>query len=425
VFSIGFSLAKMKVFKFGGASVKDISGVKNVAKILQSHLDTPVVIIISAMGKTTNALEKILALFRESRDYTAELQHLKQFHASIMEGLFAPDHVVFKAVAALLEKLEMELSLDEKYDQVYDQVVSFGELISTVIVHQHLREEGLRCEWLDAREFIFTDSTFREGNVDWQKTCHAINKASEASTWKDFILTQGFIGKAGNGLTTTLGRDGSDFSAAIFASCLEAESLTIWKDVPGVMNADPKRLSTVTVFEELPFQEAAEMTYYGASVIHPKTIKPLANKGIPLYVKNFDDPSLPGTIIHECHVEGIPPLIVFKDNQCLVSCKVTDYTFITEDHLRLIFATLADLNIRINVMQNSAMSFSFCIDFRESKLKALIAQLQSNFEVYYNTGLTLITVKNYDAETFELYRRKRGVLLEQSSRSTLQVLLKL
>jgi aspartate kinase len=415
----------MKVFKFGGASVKDISGVKNVAKILQSHLDTPVVIVISAMGKTTNALEKILNLFRESRDHTAELRHLKQFHASIMDGLFPASHPVFGAVANLFENLEMALSRDETYDQVYDQVVCFGELISTLIVHHHLRDEGLTCQWLDAREFIFTDSTFREGNVDWDKTCQAINSANEALAWQNFVLTQGFIGKADNGLTTTLGRDGSDFSAAIFASCLEAESLTIWKDVPGVMNADPKKLSAVTVFAELPFQEAAEMTYYGASVIHPKTIKPLANKGIPLYVKNFDNPSLPGTKIHECHVEGIPPLIVFKDNQCLVSCKVTDYTFVTEDHLRLIFATLADLNIRINVMQNSAMSFSFCIDFRESKVRALIANLQSNFEVYYNTGLTLITVKNYDADTFELYRRKPGLLLEQSSRSTLQVLLRM
>jgi aspartate kinase len=242
---------------------------------------------------------------------------------------------------------------------------------------------------------------------------------------KNVILTQGFIGATEEGLTTTLGREGSDFTAAIFASCLQAESVTIWKDVPGVMSADPKRLPNAVVFAELPFKEAAEMTYYGASVIHPKTIQPLALKRIPLLVKSFDDPSLPGTKIHECHVDDLPPLIVFKDNQCLISCKVTDYTFVNEQQMSVIFQALSELDIKINVMQNSAISFTFCIDFRESKVMALIDKLQNRFEVYYNTGLTLITVKNYDEETFNTYRKKSGVLIEQSSRSTLQILLKL
>jgi aspartate kinase len=415
----------MKVFKFGGASVKDVSGVKNVAIILQSHLNTPVVVVISAMGKTTNALEKILNQFRDQSDHTAELNTLKQFHANIMAGLFRKDHAAFKIVEDLFNELVKKLQTVQKYDEAYDQIVSFGELISTVIVHHYLVDQGLPCEWIDAREYILTDNTFREGKVDWQKSCSAIKAVNIILKRKNFVITQGFIGKAENGLTTTLGRDGSDFSAAIFASCLEAESVTIWKDVPGVMNADPKRLPAATVFVELPFREAAEMTYYGASVIHPKTIKPLATRGIPLFVKNFDDTSLPGTKIHECHIDQIPPLIVFKDNQCLVSCKVTDYTFITEDHMRQVFSILSELNIQINVMQNSAISFSFCIDFRESKLKALIARLQPDFEVYYNTGLTLITIKNYDEDTFESYRKKPGVLLEQSSRSTLQVLMKI
>ncbi|MEO5603675.1 MAG: aspartate kinase [Cyclobacteriaceae bacterium] len=414
----------MKVFKFGGASVKDVSGVRNVAIILQSYLNTPIVIVISAMGKTTNALEKIINQFRDGTDHTAELLSLKQFHASIMKGLFPENHAVFTIVDGLFSELEIQLKKQPMYDELYDQTVSLGELISTVIVYQYLLHQKLVCEWVDAREYIYTDNTFREGKVNWQKTCTAIEPVKQILKSKHFVITQGFIGKSENGLTTTLGRDGSDFSAAIFASCLNAESLTIWKDVPGVMNADPKRLPAATVFSELPFREAAEMTYYGASVIHPKTIKPLAIKGIPLFVKNFDDPSLPGTKIYECHVDQLPPLIVFKDHQCLVSCKVTDYTFITEDHLRQIFSVLAELNIQINVMQNSAMSFSFCIDFRESKIKALIARLQPHFEVYYNTGLTLITVKNYNAETFEFYRKKPGVLLEQSSRSTLQVLTK-
>jgi aspartate kinase len=413
----------MKVLKFGGASVKDVQGVKNVAFILQSHVGLPAVIVISAMGKTTNALEKVLNKFRDGADHSSDLSSLKHFHASIMEGLFPPDHAAFGLVDQLFLELESHLSNEISYDEVYDQVVSYGELLSTTILQHYLNQQKLACVWVDARDYIVTDETFREAKVNWAKTRALIKELP--TQLASFFVTQGFIGKTEDGRTTTLGRDGSDFSAAIFASCLRAESVTIWKDVPGVMNSDPKKISSVTVFPELPFREAAEMTYYGASVIHPKTIRPLATHGIPLYVKNFDDPTLPGTKIHECEVDDLPPLIVFKENQCLISCKVTDYTFITEDHLRLVFSTLAELNIQINVMQNSAISFSFCFDFRESKLKALLAKLQPDFEVYYNTGLTLVTVKNYDEETFEQYRKKPNVLLEQSSRSTLQVLLRM
>lgn len=414
----------MKVFKFGGASVKDVKGVENVALILQSFTHVPVVIVVSAMGKSTNALERILNHFRDGTDHRTELSALKHFHASIIEALFPTDHRIFKQVDVLFDELASQLRADGPYDEVYDQVVSYGEIISTLIVNEHLLLKGLKSQWVDARDYIFTDETFREGKVDWSKTCPAVSKLQTLFPANNFVLTQGFIGRASNGLTTTLGRDGSDFSAAIFASCLAAESVTIWKDVPGVMNSDPKKLSAVVVFPELPFKEAAEMTFYGASVIHPKTIRPLATHGIPLFVKSFDDPTLPGTKIHECHVDDLPPLIVFKENQCLVSCKVTDYTFITEDHLRQIFAVLSELNIRMNVMQNSAISFSFCFDFRQSKLKSLLSKLQPDFEVYYNTGLTLITIKNYDKETFEQYRTKASVIMEQSSRSTLQVLLR-
>lgn len=233
------------------------------------------------------------------------------------------------------------------------------------------------------------------------------------------------MGSTADKKTTTLGREGSDYSAAIFASCLSAKSVTIWKDVPGVMSADPKRLPSAVVFDELPYQEAAEMTYYGASVIHPKTIKPLANANIPLFVKNFDDTSLPGTRIYACKVYKLPPLIVFKDNQCLISCKVTDYSFVNEDQMGYIFQMLSQHDVRINVMQNSAITFSFCVDYREPKILKLIEALSKKFEVYYNTGLTLITVKNYDAATFAEYRNRPGVLIEQTSRSTLQVLVRL
>jgi aspartate kinase len=416
----------MKVFKFGGASVKDPAGVKNVATILQSYTNQPLIIVISAMGKTTNAIEKILSIYHAKGDFEKEILMLKAFHQDIMKALFNDIHPVWSDVEEIFKNLEIQLKKNLAADKLYDQIVCYGEILSTVIVHRYLLNQNIITEWVDARDYIFTNNTYREGKVDWKKTSEKMEKVPAILQKKKIILTQGFIGKSSEGLTTTLGRDGSDYTAAIFASCLKAESVTIWKDVPGVMNADPKRLpQAATVFKELPFQEAAEMTYYGASVIHPKTIKPLATKGIPLFVKSFDDPSLPGTKIHECKVDKLPPLIVFKENQCLVSCKVTDYTFVSEDQLSHIFNTLSSLNIRINVMQNSAISFSFCVDFRQEKLSALIRELHEHFEVYYNTGLTLITVKNYDERTFSQYHNMAGLLLEQSSRSTLQVLVKL
>jgi aspartate kinase len=416
----------MKVFKFGGASVKDPNGVRNVAAILQSYPRQPLLIVISAMGKTTNAIEKILSRHHAGSPYHEELSQLKEYHYAIMRDLFPESHQVWKDVDQVFKGMESLMKKKYTPDQMYDQVVSQGEIISTIIVHRHLVDQGIGVEWVDAREYIITNNNYREGKVDWKKSSANMDFLNLLLERKQVLLTQGFIGRSPDGFTTTLGRDGSDYSAGIFASVLNAESVTIWKDVPGVMNADPKKVpDAATIFSELPFKEAAEMTYYGASVIHPKTIKPLATKGIPLYVKNFDDPSLPGTKIHECKVEKLPPLIVFKDNQCLVSCKVTDYTFVTEDQMSTILNTLSELNIRINVMQNSAISFSFCVDFREDKLGALIRKLHEHFEVYYNTGLTLITVKNYDEQAFNHYRKLPGILLEQSSRSTLQVLVKL
>jgi aspartate kinase len=412
----------MKVFKFGGASLKSAAGVRNVGKIL-SQSQAPLLVIVSAMGKTTDMLERVQQAYHSATNFRSQLDESKSYHYRIIDELFEDSSKVREAVDEIFEQLEKDVQLKEDFDLVYDQVVSKGELISSIIVYHHLLDLRLPAYWLDSRTCIETDRTFREGKVDWENTEANVRKLQPTFNDK-IVVTQGFIGRTGDGYTTTLGREGSDYTAAIFASCLNAEAVTIWKDVPGVMNADPKRLTAAVVFDELPFKEAAEMTYYGASVIHPKTIKPLANKGIPLLVKNFDDPSLPGTRIHECKVSQLPPLIVFKDNQCLVSCKVTDYTFINEEQLFTIFRILDELDIRINVMQNSAISFSFCIDFRESKLKALIHKLQTYFEVYYNTGLTLITVKNYDDVAFETYRKRPGVILEQSSRSTLQVLCK-
>lgn len=413
----------MKVFKFGGASLKDPSSIRNMIEIVRNYGQPPLLIVVSAMGKTTNALEQVFDHHRKTGVPGPAFDGLRQYHQDIMGELFEPGDNVFAAVDLLFERALQTLQDPHPYDTGYDQIIAYGELISSTIVHHMALKEGLPAMWMDARSFISTDETFREGKVDWELTRKKVSALKPVLADK-IVMTQGFIGKAPSGLTTTLGREGSDYSAAIFASLLAAHSVTIWKDVPGVMSADPKRLPDPVVFSELPYQEAAEMTYYGASVIHPKTIKPLANATIPLFVKSFDNPSLPGTVIHDCRIPRLPPLIVFKDNQCLISCKVTDYTFISEEQISMIFHQLSSLDIRINVMQNSAISFSFCIDFRESRISALIRELQKNFEVYYNAGLTLITVKNYDTESFEKYRKLDGVLLEQVSRSTLQVLVR-
>ena len=413
----------MKVFKFGGASLKNAAAVRNTASIIKSFAGSPLLVVVSAMGKTTDALESILNTAMKGGDHTLEIEDLKKYHIQICQELLTRPDGIQEKLDGIFNHLSEIPKQGADYDQIYDQVVSQGEVISSIIVEHYLTSIGVQSTWIDARKFISTDRTFREGKVQWKTTGEQIETLKPVLQ-KNVVLTQGFIGSTEDGTTTTLGREGSDFTAAIFASCLQAESVTIWKDVPGVMSADPKRLPNAVVFSELPFKEAAEMTYYGASVIHPKTIQPLALKQIPLLVKSFDNVSLAGTKIHECHVDNLPPLIVFKENQCLISCKVTDYTFVNEQQLSVIFDALSELDIKLNLMQNSAISFSFCIDFRENKVMKLINKLQHRFEVYYNTGLTLITVKNYDEETFNTYRKKPGVLIEQSSRSTLQVLLK-
>lgn len=413
----------MKIFKFGGASLKDPDAVRNMATILEEYAHEPLVIVVSAMAKTTNSLEGVLQAFSTGGDFEAEIQSIRTFHTDMISALLDEPKQVIDHLEKYLDDLIKVLHINGDNDWKYDQVVSVGELLSSVIVHAYLASIGITATWADVRTLIQTDSNYREGQVDWPVTTERISQFIRQAP-DTLILTQGFIGADESGNTTTLGREGSDFTAAIFGSCLKAESVTIWKDVPGVMNADPKRLPAAIVFPELPYSEAAEMTYYGASVIHPKTIKPLALNTIPLYVKSFTDPALPGTKIHECKIDNLPPLIVFKDNQCLVSCKVTDFTFINEQQLTTIFHALSELNIKLNVMQNSAISFSFCIDFRESKLTALLNRLQSHFEVYYNTNLTLITIKNYNTKSMEEYRTRPGIVLEQLSRSTLQVLVK-
>jgi aspartate kinase len=413
----------MKVFKFGGASIKDAISFQRTAKLIQKFGQFPLLVVVSALGKSTNALERILNLYHSGAQYNDELDTLKGQYTEIIDELFTDVNPVKEKINRQWQLAVDILYAHDDYDPCYDAFVSYGEKISSLLLAEYLLQEAVDIEHIDAREYIITDSKYREANVDWDKSRERISPLLSIIKSK-IILTQGFIASDGLGHTTTLGREGSDYSAAIFAYCLDADSVSIWKDVPGIMTADPKRLPTAEIFAQLPYKQAAEMTYYGASVIHPKTIKPLANKKIPLFVKNFDNPELPGTIIHDCHLDHWPPVIVFKDEQCLISCKVTDYTFINEQQLGKIFNSLSSLDIHVNMMQNSAISFSFCADFIENKISKLIELLQNDFEVFYNTGLQLITIKNYDQATYKKYASLSNVMLEQHSRNTLQILIK-
>ncbi len=412
----------MQVFKFGGASLRNPASFQQVARIIRAEAVRPLVVVVSAMGKTTNALEAVWRARLNGEQVEQLIDVLVDFHAQIIRAVFRDPDPLLVRIHELFTLHVAPPASGTGSARYYDQVVVSGELVSSLIVSEFLRQEGIAVALADARKLVITDDAHREAAVDWTTTRHRI--ASLAFPDSAIVVTQGFIGSTPEGAPTTLGRDGSDFTAAIFATCLGATAVTIWKDVPGVMNADPKRIPDAVVFPELPYQEAAEMTYYGASVIHPKTIKPLANLSIPLRVRSFENPAAPGTLIHECRLEHIAPLIVYKENQCLISCKVTDYTFVTEDQLKVIFDRIAASQIRINVMQNSAISVSFCVDFREDKTPLLIESLRGQFEVYYNTGLTLITIKHYTEELHQQYRSLPGVLLEQSSRSTLQVLVR-
>lgn len=416
-------MSKTWIYKFGGASVKDTAALKNLAEILRNRLRNNLVIVVSAMGKTTNALEGILVNKLNGLDFSENSAILKNFHREICEELFPEGHSVFAQVdnlfAQLKNQLEKPLSR-ENYDEYYDQVVCFGELISSKIVAEYLCYRDLIVLWQDAREVIHTDSDFRFAKISWEKT-----RQSAQSSWKPIlenypILTQGFIGKDSKGKTTTLGREGSDFTAAILGTSLDAGSVTIWKDVPGVLNADPKLFPNTQKFEELGYREAAEMTYFGASVIHPKTIKPLANAGIPLFVKSFLNPDASGTKIHEHAAPHEVPTIVLKKEQILVSFKVTDFTFIEEKHIHRIYEQLQTLKLRVNMLQLSAISVSIVIDAQLFKLEQLLEKLKGEFEIRYNEGLELLTILKQKPEEIPSLMEGYQLLLEQSTRNTFQ-----
>jgi aspartate kinase len=417
-------MAKTVVYKFGGASVKDADSVRNLAEILRNRLRKNMVIVVSAMGKTTNALESILSKKLKGEDFYWNSANLKDFHRELCMELFPEDHSVFAHVDNLFQQLNQDLEKPlkpENYDEFYDRIVSFGEMVSSRIVAEFLCFQGLIVLWQDAREVILTDSDFRFAKISWEKT-----RKNCQEKWKPLlenfpILTQGFIGKDAKGRTTTLGREGSDFTAAILATSLDAGSVTIWKDVPGVLNADPKLFSHTKKFEELGYREAAEMTYFGASVIHPKTIKPLANAGIPLFVKSFLDPEGAGTKIHELAQAHQVPTIVLKRDQVLISFKVTDFTFIEEKHIHRVYEQLQALKLRVNMLQLSAISISIVIDVQLFKLEQLLEKLKAEFEIRYNEELELLTILHPKQEEISGFLEGYEVLLEQASRNTFQV----
>lgn len=423
----------MKIFKFGGASVKNAGAVRNVAQILDRYRHERIVVVVSAMGKTTNALEKVLELFYEKNDWKLAMEGIREFHRDIVNELFDKDEpgeihtrtdLIFDEVGNYLQEAD-RLEADE----IYDKVISVGELVSTTIVEAYLNKKEYSTNWMDARRLVRTDSRFRNARVDWNSTRANVRLEVERYPRVVFFVTQGFIGSDLRGRTVTLGREGSDYTAAIMAHCLEAESVTIWKDVPGILSGDPKMVKNTVLYKELPYREAAEMTYYGASVIHPKTIGPLAEKNIPLYVRSFLKHDQPGTVIHDCEVEDLSPAVIFKLNQVLLTFGMPGFTFINEKHLMLIYHALDTFDIRLNVMQNSAVSLSICADYREDKLQEMLKYLGNDFQIRHNNdNIRLITIKNFNedilASVLAGLLPDDEVLMEQRTRSNVHLVVR-
>lgn len=418
----------MQVFKFGGASVKDAAGIINLSEIVRKHQHEQLLIVVSAMGKTTNALEKLTRAYVDQSDTMHGIfDEIKQYHYDILTRLFDVRHPIFDTVENTFVEIEwiIEDEPHDDYDFIYDQIVSIGEMVSTHIVNAYLNKSGVKSTWLDVRGYIHTDNTYREGVVAWDKTCKSIQQDIPGLLNKGVVVTQGFLGGTSENFTTTLGREGSDYTASIFAACLQAASVTIWKDVPGVLNADPKLFNDTIKYDELSYAEAIEMTYYGASVIHPKTIKPLQNAGIPLLVKPFLHPDEPGTIIRETEfITFNTPVIIVKQSQVLLSLTTIDHSFITENHIAGIFTQCAQHHIKVNLMQNSAMSFTLCFDHDELRFDKLLNSFKNIFKIKYNTGLSLLTVRHYKPETVKQLAQNKTILLEQSNRTTTQMVVK-
>ncbi len=417
----------MKVFKFGGASVKDAQAVINLKQIIETETGNRLLIVISAMDKTTNWLERVVEAFSANQAWKELLLKVFDFHRAQLELLVGKEQ---SSATESIDKIQhyaftfLEQDENTDFDFVYDQIVSLGEILSTKIIAAYLEREGLDIKWADARKLVHTDNTYRDAKVNWEETETRI-KEFWSSEKANFIVTQGFIGGGEHNLMTTLGREGSDFSAAIFAYCLSAESVTIWKDVPGMLNADPKHFSNTSLLENISYREAIELSYYGASVIHPKTIKPLENKHIPLYVKSFKEPTEPGSSINDNTSEDSKiPSYIFKTDQVLISISSRDFSFIVEEHISDIFKRFATHRLKIQTMQNSAISFSVSVANHPSQIKALIRELQKDYKVLYNDGLELLTIRHFNEQIVSELIKDREVMLEQKTRHTMRILMR-
>jgi len=420
----------MKVFKFGGASVKDASAVKNVASIV-SECQDKLGVVVSAMGKTTNAMEDIVRQLcdRNESQFVKLVEERRSYHLEILRELFEnEEHEVFRDVNQEFDELLGKYTdrVPDNFNFEYDQIVSIGEIVSTKIISAFLQKASIKVSWTDSREIIRTDHNYREAEVDWERTTELFNeKVTPLFQENDVLVMQGFIGHTDEGFTTTLGREGSDFTASIMAYCCDAESVTIWKDVPGMLNADPKWFEDTIKLEKISFKEAIELSYYGASVIHPKTVKPLQNKKIPLYVKSFIEPDKDGTIIQaSTSNDHLVPSFIFKLDQVLFSITPKDFSFLVEKNLSDIFDRIARVNAKINVMQNSALNFSFLVDQDKVDIQKVVDVFKDHYIIKFNDGLELITIRHYDNATIERVTENKEILLEQKTRETARLVVK-
>jgi aspartate kinase len=410
----------MKIFKFGGASVKDAESIKNVAVVLETEHFENCLIVVSAMGKTTNALELVVKNYFEKKNYQTEVEKIKENHLKITSELFSENHPVLSEIAVFFDDINSFLRRNKSpnYNFVYDQVVSCGEMISSKILSEYLNDIQFKNNWLDARDYIKTDSKYREGTVNWEET----EKNFKHLKTSECFVTQGFIGSDDNNFTVTLGREGSDYSAAIFAFCLNAEHLTIWKDVPGVMTGDPRKFENVSLLSEISYEEAIEMAYYGASIIHPKTLQPLKKKNIPFYVKSFIEPKNGGTKVGLSEENEYTETYILKENQMLINVSTRDFSFIAEEHLSFIFSCLAKYNIKISLMQNSAISLALCIEDKYNNINLLNTELHQLFSTELTEDVSLFTIRNADLKNIEKFYTGKKVLLEQISKHTVQMI---
>ncbi len=416
----------MRVFKFGGASVKDANGVKNLLSVLKKVGYNDTLIVVSAMGKITNALELVLNNYFHNRsELQSSLQEIKKFHNGILFDLFDNEnHKVFGKVSDFFIELDnfFKTNKSPDYSFVYDQVIGYGELISTTIISNYLEEQDINNNWLDVREFIKTDNYYRRANVDWNTTQDNISKNVDKTVLN---ITQGFLGSDANNFTTTLGREGSDYTAAIFAFCLNAESVTIWKDVQGVLNADPRYFDNAQLLNKISYREAIELAFYGASVIHPKTLQPLQRKEIPLHVKSFIDPEKTGTIVgREIGIDPKVPCFILKQNQVLLSLSTLDFSYIMEENISEIFNLLHLYKMKVDVIQNSAISFSVCFDNTYNNLEKLLHHLKAKFKVTCHEKVSLYTIRYFDEDSIKKLESNKSVLLKQILSETVQIVTK-